>query len=1055
MTRRFIHSLAAAVLSAALLAGVPVAAHNLDPFESAPKSPAVSAEVEVLTGDVKELVVDDRVANATIRYRSLVLADGTQVKLHGQGLDRLVHDSRVEVTGRRNGKTLFVSDVREVGRAAQNAASTPEVGQAEGELRMYHVDYFESGKSRIEFDVLGSNDQVTSLRLGVHPEAIQRGMRVAVRGLRLPDGAIDPDTITITALPDDPPDKVSLKATKTDNVLVILMRFTDSPANPFTQAQVQWVMGGGPGSGSVAEYFKEVSFGQQLLNVTVTPWLSTGSSTPANCVWQTMGSLGRSAATAAGYTLSSYQKLVYVFPPASSCGWLGLGYIGASGSWINGSNTTLVYGHELGHNFGLLHAGSLDCGVKPIGGSCAANEYGDPFGIMGNSTTMHLNAFQKSDLGWISSGAVKTHTTGSATYTLNPLETAGGSAYAVKISAAANRTYWLEYRRPIGFDAGLASYPNNGAQVRVATPFETLCGGCDSLSDDTQLLDMTPATSTFTDGTLIVGSSFTDTTYGITFNVLSATATALTVQVVGPGGSVSTTTVASSLNPSTVGASVAFTGAVTGTLPTGTVTFTANGTTITGCGAVALVGTGNVRTAVCTTAALAVGSHSIVARYNGDGTNPTSTSTALSQTVNSVSAGGNVALATAGATASASSTNSTGHPASSAINNERAGANWGGGSGGWKDATADVWPDWLQVNFNGSKTIDRVVVYSVQDAFTSPVEPTGTMTFSLYGLRDFSVQAWNGSAWITLGTVTGNTLVKRIVTFAAYTTDRIRILVTSSLSNYARITEVEAWTSTATATTSTVTSSLNPATAGASVAFTATVTGTSPTGNVTFTANGTTIAGCGAYSLGGAGNVRTAVCTTAALTAGSHSIVARYNGDAANAASTSATLTQTVNAVSNLNVALATAGATASASSTNSTGHPASSAINNERAGANWGGGTGGWKDATADVFGDWLQVNFNGNKTIDRVVVYSVQDAFTSPVEPTTTMTFSLYGLRDFSVQGWNGSAWVALGTVTGNTLIKRTVTFPAYTTSRIRVVVTNALANYARITEIEAWGY
>ena len=69
--------------------------------------------------------------------------------------------------------------------------------------------------------------------------------------------------------------------------------------------------------------------------------------------------------------------------------------------------------------------------------------------------------------------------------------------------------------------------------------------------------------------------------------------------------------------------------------------------------------------------------------------------------------------------------------------------------------------------------------------------------------------------------------------------------------------------------------------------------------------------------------------------------------------------------------------------------------------------------------------------------------------------MTFSLYGLRDFSVQGWNGTAWVTLGTVTGNTLVKRTVTFPAYTTSRIRILVTNALAGYARITEVEAWGH
>jgi hypothetical protein len=31
--------------------------------------------------------------------------------------------------------------------------------------------------------------------------------------------------------------------------------------------------------------------------------------------------------------------------------------------------------------------------------------------------------------------------------------------------------------------------------------------------------------------------------------------------------------------------------------------------------------------------------------------------------------------------------------------------------------------------------------------------------------------------------------------------------------------------------------------------------------------------------------------------------------------------------------------------------------------------------------------------------------------------------------------------------------VTFPTYTTDRIRINVTNALAAYSRITEVEAW--
>src|SRR5205823_737125 len=109
---------------------------------------------------------------------------------------------------------------------------------------------------------------------------------------------------------------------------------------------------------------------------------------------------------------------------------------------------TSTIAHEMGHNFGLLHAASLRCAGAVIGGSCSVSEYGDPFDAMGNQRAMHYNAMQKSKLGWIASTAVATHAGGSATYTLSPLEVAGGTTYAVKIpTASTSRTYWLEFRQ--------------------------------------------------------------------------------------------------------------------------------------------------------------------------------------------------------------------------------------------------------------------------------------------------------------------------------------------------------------------------------------------------------------------------------------------------------------------------------------------------------------------------------------------------------------------------------------------------------------------------------
>ncbi|HWZ84036.1 MAG TPA: protease pro-enzyme activation domain-containing protein [Terriglobales bacterium] len=100
-------------------------------------------------------------------------------------------------------------------------------------------------------------------------------------------------------------------------------------------------------------------------------------------------------------------------------------------------------------------------------------------------------------------------------------------------------------------------------------------------------------------------------------------------------------------------------------------------------------------------------------------------------------------------------------------------------------------------------------------------------------------------------------------------------------------------------TTTDLISSANPVAFGSSVTFTAHVTtaGTfTPTGNVTFMDGATTL-GTGALTAGpGVIVVAHATFTTSGLSSGSHSITAVYPGDANNAGSTSAVLTQVVTA---------------------------------------------------------------------------------------------------------------------------------------------------------------
>ena len=89
-------------------------------------------------------------------------------------------------------------------------------------------------------------------------------------------------------------------------------------------------------------------------------------------------------------------------------------------------------------------------------------------------------------------------------------------------------------------------------------------------------------------------------------------------------------------------------------------------------------------------------------------------------------------------------------------------------------------------------------------------------------------------------------------------------------------------------------SSANPATAGASVTFTATEPGLagagSPGGTVSFTADSTALPGCTNVTLTGG----QATCATSSLPAGDHVISAQYSGDTSYTAS-AASLTQTVN----------------------------------------------------------------------------------------------------------------------------------------------------------------
>lgn len=171
-----------------------------------------------------------------------------------------------------------------------------------------------------------------------------------------------------------------------------------------------------------------------------------------------------------------------------------------------------------------------------------------------------------------------------------------------------------------------------------------------------------------------------------------------------------------------------------------------------------------------------------------------------------VFAGGNSNVARTGS-ARASTTYSPNYPATSVIDGDRTGRNFGNG-GGWNDGTENEYSsDWLQVAFSGTKTINKIVVVTLQDDPANAVDPTTATLFSPTpdvgkGITAFEVQYWNGSRWTTVpnGNVVNNRNVLREFNFAPITTDRIRVAVHDSVrwftraNDFSRIVEVEAWT---------------------------------------------------------------------------------------------------------------------------------------------------------------------------------------------------------------------------------------------------------------------
>jgi hypothetical protein len=350
-----------------------------------------------------------------------------------------------------------------------------------------------------------------------------------------------------------------------------------------------------------------------------------------------------------------------------------------------------------------------------------------------------------------------------------------------------------------------------------------------------------------------------------------------------------TTTLGSSANPSVFGANVDLTATVSGATPTGPVNFKDGASSIAGCSAVALAGGGDTPSAVCSTSALAVGTHNIVAVYGGDAGNASSTSAVLAQVVNSAAPPTSFVNASfeIPALGSGYQYNPTG-----------AGVGWTFISNSGIQANGSAWGAAPAPNGKQTAFIQATGMISQSLSFAA-----GTYTLSFQAAQRACCSAPNvqpvkvavdGTQIGSLVSPPGTSFTAVSIPFSVASGGAHSITLAGTDPND-RTTFIDAVAlSPGIVAAVTLASSLNPARVGRSVTFTATVAGANPAGSVAFTSNGNAIAGCTAVALSGSGSPKTAPCTTTFSATGTFSIGANYSGDGTNPPTASAPLAEVV-----------------------------------------------------------------------------------------------------------------------------------------------------------------
>jgi M6 family metalloprotease-like protein len=350
------------------------------------------------------------------------------------------------------------------------------------------------------------------------------------------NGSIPPP-VDVAAFPPSPGWTLGVK-----RFLVIRVDFSDDPGGPFDRNSGQTITTNAMDAvmANVNQFYLDNSQGQTSIQTFHLPAVLRMPQTKAAYDVGTPDDLRTDMIAAAvaydqangntgAFNPATYDLDTVVFSDISGPNWQfgGLAGVGSKRMWVNAEFSLRIMAHELGHNYGLLHANRWDVtGTDPIDPAGTQLDYGDEYDMMGGNSgnrPIPFNEWFKAYLGWLNVSQWRTAPTGGVYRLFRHDHTNASGIRGITVGQTNDRSYWLGFRRDLtNYSAnsfGATNFLANGVEIRWGMQAPGLASNM--AGEASRLLNFTPGTANFTRHPLPVGQTFTDPAFNLSITPLA------------------------------------------------------------------------------------------------------------------------------------------------------------------------------------------------------------------------------------------------------------------------------------------------------------------------------------------------------------------------------------------------------------------------------------------------------------------------------------------------------------------------------------------------------